>query len=459
MKSVNKEGVHMLDIRFIREDNCENGARDYRSLLIEIELQKKAIHNQVKYGILDLVEATHELKMVRKREYKLKEALVKEYHVQKDGTPRKITYKEERGLFTTFMPDRTRISSKSKEELIDKLMAYYSLTIADTSFKSIFELALKEKAITENPDEKTIEHYRNDYKRFISDELGSSDIRKLSRVDLQKYTQELVNSNDISYKAFLKYKSVLNITFKYALLNDIITTNPVIHINNNVYKKSCVVTSASSEDKIFSESEIELIKTTIRKKMNYKNYEGYFINGYAMLFAIQTGVRCAELCSLKWTDIKESYIHIHSQQLKKKGEHQSIYYYAPYTKNEKGISKNGRQFPLTNAIKDLLQELKNLQEQLNIESEYIFCNRDGEWIKTDAYETCLRRLCQSLNFKVTNNHAFRMSLNSNVLIPAGLPVTERARILGHSVETNLKYYSFAGKDSLADICELLNKLA
>ena len=84
---------------------------------------------------------------------------------------------------------------------------------------------------------------------------------------------------------------------------------------------------------------------------------------------------------------------------------------------------------------------------------------DGEWIKTDAYETCLRRLCQSLNFKVTNNHAFRMSLNSNVLIPAGLPVTERARILGHSVETNLKYYSFAGKDSLADICELLNNLA
>lgn len=60
---------------------------------------------------------------------------------------------------------------------------------------------------------------------------------------------------------------------------------------------------------------------------------------------------------------------------------------------------------------------------------------------------------------VTNNHAFRMSLNSNIFIPIGLPVTERARLLGHSVDTNLKYYSFAGKDNLQDICDLLNEIA
>mgnify|MGYP000647653644 CR=1 FL=1 len=51
-----------------------------------------------------------------------------------------------------------------------------------------------------------------------------------------------------------------------------------------------------------------------------------------------------------------------------------------------------------------------------------------------------------------------MSLNSNVFIGKyGLPATERARLLGHSVETNLRYYSFAGKDSLDDICAILNE--
>ena len=58
---------------------------------------------------------------------------------------------------------------------------------------------------------------------------------------------------------------------------------------------------------------------------------------------------------------------------------------------------------------------------------------------------------------VTNNHTFRMSLNSNVSIAKyGLPVTERARLLGHSVETNLKYYSFAGKDNIEELRTLLN---
>ena len=87
----------------------------------------------------------------------------------------------------------------------------------------------------------------------------------------------------------------------------------------------------------------------------------------------------------------------------------------------------------------------------------MFCHKNGEWIKTDAYETCLRRLMSGLGYNVTNNHSFRMSLNSNVFIGKyGLPATERARLLGHSVETNLRYYSFAGKDSLDDICAMLN---
>ncbi len=44
-----------------------------------------------------------------------------------------------------------------------------------------------------------------------------------------------------------------------------------------------------------------------------------------------------------------------------------------------------------------------------------------------------------------------MSLNSNVLIPMGISVTDRAAMLGHSIETNLKYYSYAQKDYLEDV--------
>ena len=103
--------------------------------------------------------------------------------------------------------------------------------------------------------------------------------------------------------------------------------------------------------------------------------------------------------------------------------------------------------------------MKGKQKELGIKSEYVFCHENGEWIKTAAYHSCLRAMCRKVfgkDCKVTNNHAFRMSLNSNILIPKGIPVAERARLLGHSVETNLRRYSFARKNTTKDICELLD---
>ena len=50
-----------------------------------------------------------------------------------------------------------------------------------------------------------------------------------------------------------------------------------------------------------------------------------------------------------------------------------------------------------------------------------------------------------------------MALNSYVYVPMGLPASERAKLLGHSVETNLKYYTFARTDEYIDeLCEKIN---
>lgn len=49
-----------------------------------------------------------------------------------------------------------------------------------------------------------------------------------------------------------------------------------------------------------------------------------------------------------------------------------------------------------------------------------------------------------------------MSLNSNVLIPLGISAPDRAAMLGHSVETNLRHYSFAKKSYIEDVRNRLN---
>ena len=63
----------------------------------------------------------------------------------------------------------------------------------------------------------------------------------------------------------------------------------------------------------------------------------------------------------------------------------------------------------------------------------------------------------SMGYDVTNNHAFRMSLNSNVLdAKLHLPAAKRAELLGHSVETNLKYYTYASKGDMDDLVNLFD---
>ena len=51
-----------------------------------------------------------------------------------------------------------------------------------------------------------------------------------------------------------------------------------------------------------------------------------------------------------------------------------------------------------------------------------------------------------------------MSLNSNVLLPMGISVADRAAMLGQSIQTNLQYYSFAQKDYLDNVRQLLDSM-
>ena len=169
-----------------------------------------------------------------------------------------------------------------------------------------------------------------------------------------------------------------------------------------------------------------------------------------ILLSIETGMRVAELCALKWDDIDEKSIHIHAQQLTERPKGGKNYIYAEWTKDEKGISQGGRYFPITTQIRLILNSLKNIQTCKMIKNKYVFCDINGNWIKIDAYTSCLRRLMKSLGYSITNNHAFRMSLNSNVFIPNNVSPTKRAELLGHSVETDLRHYSYAQIDAEDD---------
>ncbi len=260
---------------------------------------------------------------------------------------------------------------------------------------------------TSDRDPKTYSAYEAYYKRFITDDFGRRLITKITKDDLKQYTKELVQKNSLSEKAFLKYKSVLNLTYTYAFEKDIVSANIASVIKPKDFDCFIISSYSRPEGKIFTESELNLIKNEIRKRMMQKKYGSYYANGYVILLAIYTGMRVGEICALKWCDVEyeKHQIWIHEQQLKRitpRGQ-DNEFYDVPWTKDEKGKSKGGRYFPIYPELKELLEEIKNKQQSQHIFSQYVICDENGGSLKTDAYETSLRRLCKSLKLNITNN--------------------------------------------------------
>ena len=439
------------------------------SLLNSIKNLEDCIRNVLISGIMEQDDDVVLLNTMNNKLRSLKTEYVDKCHVTEDGTPRRISELTTGGkhFFVTYCAGKKKIKSTTLDGLYDKLYQIYALGDKNYySFENIFNLAIEDKkrqkgVADENTSATASKHntiYKNehDYMRYIFEPFAKMDIRQMTPLIVKDYTISMLNkvNSKMGYKlpkkGFQSYKGILNIAFNYADEHDIC---PNFISNPNKFKDkdySDLYDSSKkpAEKKAFSKEQIDNMSAEIDSRIpKTVQYSDCYTNGYMFKLSKLTGMRCAELCSLMKTDIsfEMNYIHVHSQQLKKDGTQE--YEYVPYTKDEKGSSKGGRYVPLLPEAKEMLIEMFKRQEELGIESEYVFANLDGSWIKSDThYQKFLQRLSRKFGYEISNNHAIRMYFNSYVLIPAGVEVADRARILGHSPEVNLKFYTFESRD-------------
>lgn len=146
--------------------------------------------------------------------------------------------------------------------------------------------------------------------------------------------------------------------------HNIIPRSPV-PTSNAAYKKNCKPTSKLPEDKAFQLDDVRLIQKHLWKRVNSRKYD---LNGYAILFASEIGVREGEIPSLKWSDVGDNYIHIQSQQNDEIRDGVKVYYYNPTTKDETEVNRDGRKIPLNANVRCIFDELKKKQKTLGIKS-------------------------------------------------------------------------------------------
>lgn len=206
-----------------------------------------------------------------------------------------------------------------------------------------------------------------------------------------------------------------------------------------------------SEDLLFSEDEQSRINSELEEKISHQNSP----YAYAALLHMELGYRPDELICLKWSDfnMEDRLVFIERQQIETK--HPQAYVVVEYTKNEKGVSQGGRPIPLSSKALEVLEKLKQYQDAKGIKSEWLFADDNGNLRNKGGYFKFFIKLRNKLDLGEKSSYAFRRGFSAK-LESRGIEPSDRAKILGHSVETNLRHYTFAKPNYLERVQSVLD---
>ena len=465
----------MTDLQYYTQPNIKIDDTFFFFQMIqsaEKDLQNENIHDI--FNTSDIVNQNRMLK--QKNISKAKLALVKRCHVTSAGQPRTVRCVPNRKgemIYKTRVESNkgVDITATTEDALYEKLYEYYCKKLGYIQegnpyiFKNVWEAAHESYCRKHPTKKKTNECHEDDYKRFITAELAETDIRDITTDYLEDYALKFAQEHELIYSAYNALKGVINLVFDYAMKMHTtypdIHYNPVKFIDNNIVYPLCKDTHAerTTEDIMDTAEELMAIIEEADRRSKMSQFHGYYIYSFMIKAHYEMGCRPGELVALKWTDIRtdpisgNKYFHIHASQ---RDNRDGNFEYLPFTKNEKGKSKGGRDFPINNNLDSLLDELKLLQDDLGIESEFIFCDETGEWKKTKDYLKALKSICDKLGIKSKGSYIFRHDVN-NSMEQSGMSDASKGKAIGNRADTNRNYYCHAERDYVKQTREALEK--
>lgn len=248
-----------------------------------------------------------------------------------------------------------------------------------------------------------------------------------------------------SMRDIRSYLQILNGIYKLARGKHIVRDNPVELIGTEDFK-ACIAPGKAPEERMFTEPQKNALLSELEGKEPNPR-------AFAIELAAWTGMRSGELSCLTWDDVDDDngFIHVHrSMQIvygsDGKGR-RTGFRTLEYTKNEKGISEGGRFVPILPETGEILDRIRQHQQDIGLVTDRIICEDDGSEVTNKSIEKYMGRVCRRLSLPATGIHSLRRTFNTVTLMDAGLTVVERAAILGHSPEVDERYYLIASKDA------------
>lgn len=309
--------------------------------------------------------------------------------------------------------------------------------LSNPTFKELSDLWLENYKTTVKPS--TFENVRSKVEKMTEEHFKEMKLKKITVAYCQKIVIELSKS----YVLYNHYLSVINRIFKYAVLMDVLNSNPF----DKVIKPKSRQTQRKGN--FLTKEELkEFLKLAQTTTLSY-----FFPLVHLMSY---TGLRQGEALALKWSDIdfENRKITVDKTAVRIK-EEQTIQ--TPKTKNSKRV------ISIDSATLSILKSWKKDQIKIYFKNgkhfegdeNFIFTNQRGEWVHIHNFIRYFKRFIADYKLKQITPHGLRHT-HASLLFSAGVEPKNISDRLGHStVQITLDLYTHITEEQRTDTVEKL----
>lgn len=307
----------------------------------------------------------------------------------------------------------------------------------DPTFEELASLWLENYKTTVKPS--TFENVRSKVEKMTEEHFKEMKLKKITVA----YCQRVVIELSKTYVLYNHYLSVINRIFKYAVLMDILDSNPF----DKVIKPKSRQTQRKSN--FLTKEELkEFLKLAQTATLSY-----FFPLVHLMSY---TGLRQGEALALKWSDIdfENKRITVNKTAVRIEGK-QSLQ--TPKTKNSKRVISID---PTTLSIlkswkKDQIKIYFKNGKHFEGDENFIFTNQRGEWVHIHNFIRYFKRFIADHKLKPITPHGLRHT-HASLLFSAGVEPKNISDRLGHStVQITLDLYTHITEEQRSDTVDKL----
>lgn len=307
----------------------------------------------------------------------------------------------------------------------------------DPTFEELAQLWLENYKTTVKPS--TFENVKSKVEKMTEEHFKELKLKKITVA----YCQRVVIELSKNYVLYNHYLSVINRIFKYAVLMDILNTNPL----DKVIKPKSRQTQRKGN--FLTKEELkEFLKLAQTATLSY-----FFPLVHLMAY---TGLRQGEALALKWSDIdfenKKITVDKTAVRIKEKQTLQT-----PKTKNSKRVISID---PTTLSIlkswkKDQIKIYFKNGKHFEGDKNFVFTNQRGEWVHIHNFIRYFKRFIADHKLKPITPHGLRHT-HASLLFSAGVEPKNISDRLGHStVQITLDLYTHITEEQRTDTVEKL----